>query len=115
MKVFKYLDEKFDSWHELYFKETRDKFLFSILVFAGFSSLMVNHVNQWMALNFAFLSYLLIMNSELALENKNNKILNKKSIKKSIDFDELEKTEIKNKINNNAEKNELMLGQLFRK
>lgn len=108
MKMFKYLDKKFDEWHELYFKETRDKFLFSILVFAGFSSLMVNHFNQWMALNFAFDVILLTINIPSKEENKKN------SIKKSIDFDELEKTEIKNKINSNEEKSELMLGQLFK-
>ena len=105
--MFKYLDKKFDEWHEIYFKEEKDKKLFSILVFAGFSSLMFKDLNQWIIFNFVFNGIFLTI-------HKSEK--DKVTIKKEINFNELENDN--NKTENIPKKemgNELMLGNLFKK
>lgn len=111
--MFKYLDKKIDEWHETYFKEKNKRDLFCALFFGSASVLISKNIEQWVMLNLVFNSYLLVIN--LALENENNKI-GKILNKKEIDFNELEYDNSKvESISKKEIKNELMLGNLFKK
>lgn len=109
--MFKYLDKKFDEWHETYFKEEKEKKLFSVLVFAGFSSLMFNDLNQWIIFNSVFNVLFLTINKT----ERENYQVEKKLNKKEIDFNELENDNNKKEKAPKEIKNELMLGNLFKK
>jgi len=111
--MFKYLDKKIDEWHETYFKEKNKRDLFCTLFFGSASVLISKNIEQWVMLNLVFNSWLVVIN--LALENENNQV-EKNLNKKEIDFNELENdNDKKEKTPKKEIKNELMLGNLFKK